>query len=114
MIKNRSSKPDANQTALAAHVRSWGATFAHTHAIPGALDGIVGFGGVDQRVEIKDPNQPASKQKLTDMEIKTFGTWKGRPPVVIKTKDDVNTLLQRMWAEGQILAKHKARIAERD
>lgn len=89
-------KVDGNQAALVKFIRSCGASWQHTHTIPGALDGIIGYAGHDQRVEIKDPSQPLSRQELTEMEKTEFDTWKGRRPIIVKTEDDVLAALRRL------------------
>ena len=67
--------------------------------IPGALDLIVGYMGTDQRIEIKDPEQPASKRRLTEAEQETFDEWRGRRPVVIETLGDVLKLQRELSKE---------------
>lgn len=92
----RKARIDANQPELVKLIRSHRASFQHTHTVPGALDGIVGWCGVDQRVEIKDPSRPPSARKLTPAEKEVFDEWQGRPPVVIETPEDVLKLLRQM------------------
>ena len=79
---------DTKHAILAKLWRSLGGTWQDTADIPGALDGIAGIFGVDQRVEIKSPGAP-STQKLTPAEQDVFDTWQGRPPVIWITEDDV-------------------------
>ena len=100
MIRYKACKPDANQAALVDFIRKLGASFQHTHAIPGALDGIVGYCGIDQRVEIKDPTKPQSQRALTDKEKEVFAHWRGRPPVIIETTDDCLALLDAIKKES--------------
>ena len=101
----RKARIDANQPALVKFIRSMGASFQHTHQIEGALDGIIGYRALDQRVEIKDPNQPPSKRKLTDAEIDTIFAWKGRTPEIIETENDVTRILGRMIRDSAKLGK---------
>jgi len=105
MAKWQAARADNNQTMLVEYLRKLGASFQHTHTVPGALDGIVGFRDIDQRVEIKNPARPKSTQKLTDMEKSTFSTWKGRPPIVIFTKEDCKALLKKLHAERMAINK---------
>lgn len=93
------AKSDANSTELVKFIRSLGASFQYTHSIPGALDGIIGYRGVDQRVEIKDPAKQPSARKLTDAEKEIFESWRGRKPIVIETIDDVTDLLFKITKE---------------
>jgi hypothetical protein len=76
-----------------------GASFQDTHNVPHALDGIIGYRGIDVRIEIKDPTKPPSKRKLTKGEQNTFDEWKGRRPVIIETCEDVTDLLFRLTKE---------------
>ena len=91
-------RADSNQPALVKLIRSMGASFQHTHSIPGALDGIIGYRGTDVRVEFKDPEKPLSKRQLTEAEQDTFDEWRGRLPVIIQTEQDVLDLLGRIAA----------------
>lgn len=100
MSRHYAKKADANQPDLVKFLRQLGATFQHTHQIAGALDGIVGCFGIDQRVEIKDPEQPKSARKLTDKEQDTFNDWRGRKPVIIETEDDCLELIKTLRAEA--------------
>lgn len=104
-MPRQAARVDGNQPELVEYLRKLGATFQHTHTVPGALDGIVGFRDIDQRVEIKDPTKNKSGQKLTKMEIETFSTWKGRPPIVIFTKEDCKLLLKKLHAERMAINK---------
>ena len=98
MSRKWAAKADGNQPALVKFIRKLGASFQHTHRIPGALDGIIGYEGLDQRVEIKDPS--ATSQALTEAEAKVFNEWKGRKPVVIMTEEDIESLLADMRKAG--------------
>ena len=83
------AKADANQAKLVMFMRQLGIGWQSTHSIPGALDGIMGYRGIDQRAEIKDPEQPPSKRKLTEAEQKVFDEWPGRKPIIIETEKDI-------------------------
>lgn len=96
----RQARTDSNQADLIEYMRMLGATWQPTHTVPGALDGILGIYGIDQRVEIKDGDKFPSKRKLTELESKTFNEWKGRKPVVVETRDDVRNLLAKMREEA--------------
>jgi hypothetical protein len=92
-------RTDSNQAALVKTIRSMGASWQPTHAIPGALDGIIGYRGVDVRAEIKDPGQPPSKRRLTEAEEKTINEWRGRPPVVIEINQHIIELFMQINRE---------------
>lgn len=105
MAKWQAARADTNQPELVEYIRKLGGSFQHTHTVPGALDGIVGFRGIDQRVEIKDPTKPKSDRKLTKKEKKTFDMWKGRSPIVIFTKEDCKELLKKLHIERMEINK---------
>lgn len=105
MSRHFSKKADRNQPELVKYIRGRGATFQHTHQVESALDGIVGFRGIDQRVEIKDPLQPKSARKLTTKEQDVFDTWQGRPPIIIESVDDCEQLLKQLYREASGLKR---------
>ena len=84
---------DRNQKVIVQEFRSVGASVTPTHAQgKGFPDLVVGFEGVNYMVEIKDPEQPPSKQKLTPDQVKYHATWGGQI-CVVKTFEDVWALL---------------------
>ena len=93
------SRVDGNQAALVKFIRSMGATWQHTYTIPGALDGIIGYRGVDVRCEIKDPSQSPSRRRLTPAEVETIREWKGRCPEIIETEADVLAIFKQIRTE---------------
>lgn len=99
------AKRDANHNEIVRILESLGATFLDTSGIGGALDGTVGYAGIDQRIEIKNPNVDSTHRKLTADEEREFSEWKGRPPVVVETQDDAVELLNRMRKDSVSLGK---------
>ena len=69
----------------------------------GALDLVVGFAGLDVRVEIK-PLGPPSVQKLTPDEQETFDGWRGRTPVVWTCVTDVH------WTRSVLMGERMAKV----
>jgi len=96
----RRAKVDDNQAEIVKALRQRGASVQHTHQIPGALDLIVGYRGIDVRVEIKDSSKPPSARKLTPAELETFETWRGRHPEVVQSVDDAMDMLDYMYIES--------------
>ena len=94
--KYNKSRRDANHSSICDCLRHLGATVTDVSDVAGGLDVIIGFNGIDQRAEIKDPAQPASNRKLTDKERAFFASWRGRPPVVLMTDHDCYHLIERM------------------
>ncbi len=94
------AKSDRNQQDIMDFLRKCGASVLAVHSIPVGLDIIIGYMGIDQRAEVKDPNQPPSKRKLTEAEQYVFDNWRGRKPVILQTENDVTALLFEM-AKGK-------------
>lgn len=93
MAKMYASKIDKNQPDIVKEFRRLGASVTPTHnAGHGFPDLVVGFGGVNYLVEVKDPAQPPSKRKLTPHQVKWHGEWLGVAHIV-HTNDDVRELL---------------------
>lgn len=100
MKSRQIAKTDDNQNEIVKVLRGLGGSWQSTHTIPGALDGIIGYKGIDQRAEIKDGNKPKSRRQLTTKEKETFASWRGRKPVVIESLDDLFSVLMTM-AKGK-------------
>ena len=98
-VRQRAAR-DLNHNNIVAVFEALGATWMETYQIPGELDGLVGIARIDQRVEIKNPDQPASKRALSAEEVETFEGWRGRRPVIIETEQDAIDLVSRLRREA--------------
>ena len=79
----RAAKVDANQAHIVAALRAIGATVQSIAAVgKGAPDLLVGYGGQNYLLEIKDPAQPPSGRRLTDHERAWHSTWRGSVRVI--------------------------------
>lgn len=80
----RGARIDANQPAIVKGLRKIpGVSVRHTHALGGGFpDLAVGYQGRTHLLEIKDPDKPPSKRKLTDDEQEFFNIWTGSVHVV--------------------------------
>jgi len=78
----RRARVDTNQTEIVKQLRLLGCTVLHVHQLKGCFDILVGYRGRNFAFEIKDPNQPPSKRKLTAGEQKFFDSWKGQVNVI--------------------------------
>lgn len=97
-IRKRARR-DGNHNEIVAVFEALGCSWLDLSHIGGGLDGLLGVSGVDQRVEIKNPNATRGKTtalKLTEEEIETFELWKGRRPVVIATSEEAVDLVNRL------------------
>lgn len=90
----RAAKVDANQNEITAALRKVGATVQHLHSIgAGCPDLLVGLGGQNYLLEIKDGSLPPSKRKLTRDELAWHGWWAGEVFVVHNVDDAVRAVL---------------------
>jgi len=98
----RAARKDANHSALVTHWRAIGGSWLDTYQLAGALDGVAGMYGIDQRVEIKDPNAMRGRKQameLTDAERETFELWRGRAPIIWTCIEDVDETRRVMMRE---------------
>ena len=85
----RRPKTDANQPELVRAARRIGATVHVTAALGcGFPDLVIGFRGETHLVEVKQRGED-----LTDDEREFFAAWRGRPPEVARTLDELLRIL---------------------
>lgn len=100
-IRKRARR-DNNHGAIVKVFEAAGASWLDTSNIGGALDGVLGVAGIDQRVEIKNPDAERGKTtalKLTTEEDKVFSEWRGRKPVVVTSEADAIDLVNKLRRE---------------
>ena len=95
-MRNRQKRVDANQSEIVNAFRQAGATVKIVNQVRGFVDIVVGLGGVDQQVEVKDPSQDAYARRLTKDEQDHWDTWKGRRPVIVENVSQVPEVLSEM------------------
>lgn len=80
----RAAKIDANHTQVVSALEAAGASVQSLAALgKGVPDLLVGFRNVTILMEIKDGSKSASRQKLTEDQLKWHGSWKGGPLTVV-------------------------------
>jgi hypothetical protein len=89
-MTTRPRRVDSNHREVLDALEAVGAVVLDTHAIPGALDAVVGFRGRLHLLEIKDGRKPPSARKLTPAEADTIGRFMaaGCPVHVVASVDD--------------------------
>jgi len=82
-------KKDVNQTSIEEDLKSLpGISFSDTSKLgDGFPDLVVGFRNVNYLFEIKNPDMPPSKRKLTDKEAKFQARWSGQYSVCCRTSE---------------------------
>lgn len=98
--RSRRAKRDGNHAEIAACYRDAGATFQDLAAVGGGVpDGVVGFRGVTDLVEIKDP---AGEDKIYPVQLTWHRSWRGSVVRVVRTRDDVLDHLRAMVARAPL------------
>ena len=95
-MKSRyAAKVDANQAELVDAFRDLGFSVQPLHAVGhGVPDLLLGHGGRNYLVEVKDGNKPPSARKLTAAQVEWHAAWRGSVHVL----EDVETAIQ--WAKS--------------
>lgn len=77
------AKTDANQPLIVSALRMIGCSVQILAKVgEGVPDLLVGFGGINILMEVKDGEKPPSARKLTPDQIKWHGEWRGQVQVV--------------------------------
>ena len=94
-MKRRAARVDANQPQVVNELRHMGVSVAHTHQLGnGFPDLVCAKWGVNLLVELKDPSQPPSHQRLTPDEHRFLDGWRG-PILIARTSEEIyNRLLE--------------------
>lgn len=80
----RAAKIDANQPAIVKALRSAGARVQSLASVgKGCPDLLVGFGGKNLLLEVKDGAKPPSARKLTPLEVEWHSQWTGFGQVAV-------------------------------
>lgn len=114
MLKGRvSARVDQNQVALVKLMRKLGLTVLHLREPADLL--VCGRSGVTVLVEVKNPEHPQSKRRMTAAELRGCVAWSGGGGLycVVETAEDVAVLAQAMRSLGgarklcsEVMVKH--------
>ena len=89
----RAARVDENQADLVAYLRKRGATVKSLAAVgQGFPDLAVGYKGINLLVEIKNPSQSNTVQKLKPQQVDVHENWQGKIDIV-KTEADIDGIL---------------------
>lgn len=81
-------RSDANQTEIVEQCRKIGLSVAITSGVgDGFTDLVIGWRERNYLIELKDPNKPLSKRKLTPAQQEFHQTWKGQKAVAETIED---------------------------
>ncbi len=86
---------DDNQRKIVDELRQFGASVQSLASVgDGCPDLLVGFGGVNYLMEVKDGNKATSQRKLTQKQVNFFAGWCGRA-YIVKDADEAIEILDR-------------------
>jgi len=89
---------DINQADIVKELRDYGCSVECIHTlrngIPDLLIGIEGHrgNGYNYLMEIKDPDKPPSKRKLTEDEEKWHSAWKGQVHIIHTAEEAIKII----------------------
>lgn len=88
-------RQDGNARPIVDTFLAFGASWADLHMVGGGVaDGLLGYAGQNELVEIKTPKGTFTKAQ------KVFrATWHGRPPIVVRSMQDALDLLSALRAK---------------
>jgi len=86
---------DINQTDIVKKLREYGCSVECIHTLRnGVPDILVAVNGYNYLMEIKDPDKPPSKRKLTEDEAKWHSKWKGQVDVIHTSEEAIKIILK--------------------
>lgn len=89
----RAARKDGNHAELRDLWRRMGGSWLDVvPEVKGAPDALLGFRGVDQLAEVKDPEGDATARKLRPAQVEWHRQWRGRPVVKLETPKDLEAL----------------------
>lgn len=84
----RAARTDANQTEIVSALRGVGCSVQPLHAVGGGVpDLLVGKGGTNFLVEVKDGRKPPSARQLTPDQRAWHDAWRGNVAVVSSVEE---------------------------
>ena len=102
MIRRTQSKRDGNHKEIVKAFRDSGCTVLDLASVGGGCpDLLVGYGGRNILVEVKDGSKPPSARKLTPDQVVFCDSWRGGCVYVVEDIDGVVNLLLPVISLGE-------------
>ena len=93
MTPRLAARVDTNQAQIVAELRQCGVTIEHLHTIgQGCPDILCGWRGENYAFEIKDPDKPPSKRRLTEDEERWHQEWGGQVDIILTAEDALKVM----------------------
>lgn len=90
----RRGKPDGNARELDCVLAGYGAKYLKLDALgDDAPDRLIGYWGVDQLVEYKNPE---GRDTVSNGQAEFYRNWRGRPVQVVRTAAELEAVLDHM------------------
>ena len=95
-MARRAPRTDGNHAEIRDALRQAGATVFDAAALgAGFPDLVVGSGGMNYLLEVKDGTQPPSRRQLSDDEKRFHESWRGQVAVVLDLDEALAVLDRR-------------------
>jgi len=88
----RAARVDSNQKELVKQIRGLNYSVLIVSQLKNCFDILVGAKGKNYAFEIKDPEKPPSKRRLTEGEQRFFDNWKGQVNIALTIDDVLNVI----------------------
>ena len=93
MTPIRAARVDVNQAQIVRGLRQCGVTVQHLHTVgQGCPDIMCGWHNRNYVFEIKDPDKPPSRRRLTEDEEKWHEEWGGQVDIILTTEDALKVM----------------------
>lgn len=91
------ARRDDNHAEIVAAFRKLGCSVLDLAAVgSGCPDLLLGRGGKDRLVEVKDCDKPPSARKLTEDQARFHALWNGRPVAIVENLEDVERTVNNL------------------
>jgi len=90
-------RADVNHVEILDAFRRLGCTVTDLRLVGrGCPDALIGYRGIDHQVEVKKPRGPKAKaDDRKPTQVTYAATWKGQPPAIVRTVEDVEQLVNQ-------------------
>lgn len=89
------ARTDKNQKEIVQALKRFGISVTSLANVgDGVPDLLVGYGGKNYLLEVKDGAKPKSATKLTAAQVKFHNEWRGKVVIVYSVQDALNAVLK--------------------
>jgi len=101
-VRGFNRRTDVNHVAIKAAFQDFGCSVTDLRLVgKGCADLLIGYRGIDHQVEVKKPRGPKAKaEDRKPTQVTYAATWKGQPPALVRTVEDVEQLVNSWQPKG--------------